>query len=78
VRSVKEIDCVGHVVTQTPQPKHFALSNFIAPISKLLALNWHLWTHLPQSMHVSGFVTDMYLLAVTASGTPNRTNALIV
>ncbi len=65
------------MVTQTPQPKHFSLSNFIAPFSRLLALNWHLWIHFPQFMHVSGLVTDMYLLAVSASGIPNRTSALI-
>jgi hypothetical protein len=66
---------VGQVLTHTSQPKHLVLSNITLPFSSRLALNWHLVTHLPQFVHVSGLRSAKNLLTTTASSIPNLTSA---
>jgi hypothetical protein len=48
-----EIDPVGHVDTQSPQPMHFFLSMMVRSFSIRMAFTWHRSTQVPQVVQVS-------------------------
>lgn len=48
-----EMDSVGHVDAQSPQPMHLSLSMTVRSFSNWMALTWHRSTQVPQVVQVS-------------------------